>query len=787
MDQALKKRCALCLNSHFKNAVVDNGKEFCCHGCFSVYQILSLKNELENFQEHPVFIQAKKSGLISNPELLDEIKSKQIGILEPDEEKIYLEIEEMWCPSCAEVIRLVLMQEKGVLSCVVDYATDFSVIKISKRYLNQQKIMQLIHSLGYKPKDLKDPDSQEKKSSLYLKFIVAAFCSLNVMMFSYPLYASYFEYDPMDYGKLFAYASFFMTIPVMTFSFYPILKRFLNALNVGIYGMETLVVIGVISSFLLSTYELLKGTSKVYFDSLTVIITFVLLGKLMESKAKFSLKDALVQLNFALPRKVRKKNKQGEMHFVPLKEVKKGDTIVVYQGEKIPLDGLVDEGEASIDESLMTGESLPIFKTKDSKVIQGSLVQVGRLSLKVTVENQESTLNRIIQMVEEGLKTKSTSKKLTDQIIQYFVPGVIGLALFGTAIAYLREGFDEAFVTGLSILLISCPCAIGIAAPLAESYLMSSLSKLGLLVRNRSVLTDLDKITLFVFDKTGTITEGVFKVISGLNSIKGEDLSVLKAMTSQSTHLVSVAIFENIQEKSCSIEHLEEIPGFGLKAYYGNDCYRLGSSQFLKLANLDILEKFQENVPYTKVYFSKNDQIISEIYLGDEIKDEAKDLINSLKPLKTVLLSGDAKGAVANVQEKIAFDASYAMQTPLMKKELIEEFVKEGHIVCMVGDGINDAPALTAANIGISVQRATDMTIQVSDILMTTPFLNRILEMKEKARFGNLILKQNLFWAFIYNLIGLTLALFGWLSPLFATFAMMASSLIVLYNAKRIT
>jgi Cu2+-exporting ATPase len=786
----MKKNCDLCQSNIREKGIVDIDNYFCCHGCHSVYHILAAKKELDNFQSHPIFNQAIKSGLISNPDILAQISLREKNEPPKKLKKIHLEIEGMWCPSCAEVIYLILMREKGVLKAVVDYATDFAIIEFYPQNISEEHLFKLISSIGYKPHRLENTETKKYSRELYLRFIVAAFCSFNVMMFSYPLYASYFDYDPMQYGNLFAWLSFYMSLPVVTFSFWPILQKFINALKFGIYGMEALIVMGVTSSFVLSFYEIMTGGTRVYFDSMTVIITFVLLGKLIETKAKFSAKDSLLRLNFAIPRRVRKQLTDGSLQFVPIKEIKKNDVFAVFQGEKIPLDGVVLQGEGNTDDSLMTGESLPLFKLIGSQVIGGSILENGRLWIKADTENQQSALKSIIEMIELGLKTKTSYRRGAESLIGWFVPIVLGLSLCTFIGFWFFANSEIAFINALSVVLISCPCAIGIATPLAEFYLMRGLSEIGAIVRNRRVVSSLGKETVYVFDKTGTVTEGKFTVLKGLEDLKIQDLAFMKEMTGQSQHLISAAIFKSIGVDGMKIDSLKEIAGGGLIGIRGSDIFHIGSQKFLILEGVSLsneelhLTEFKNL--HSKVYVAKNFKRITTLWLGDNIRDGAKELVAKLKPGLTILLSGDSESVVSFVAKELNVDRYYAGCSPLQKRQIIEDLKSNGHIVCMMGDGINDAPAMTTADVGISVVTATDVTIQVSDILFTTTNLLNFLKVQSLAHFGRVILKQNLFWAFFYNVVGLILAVCGLLSPIFATFAMMASSLIVLYNAKRL-
>ncbi|MBA3721395.1 MAG: cation-translocating P-type ATPase [Parachlamydiaceae bacterium] len=788
--------CVLCATPIKRGGYVDGTNAFCCAGCHAVYQILFCQEALVNFKEHPLFQQALKSGLISNPDLIEQIsKSTLEDYQDEDTKRIYFEVEEMWCPSCAQVIYLILMQQKGIRSCTVDYSTDLASIQFSQRIITKEKIFQLISRLGYTPKDLQDDEKKVVSSSLYLRFIIAAFCSANIMMFAYPIYASYFEAETTGYTQLFTLLSAVGSLPVITYCSWPIWRRFFTGLRVGVWGMETLVLIGMVAAFCLSLYEMLNESSIVYFDSMTVIVVFVLLGKIIESKAKFSAKDSLIRLTRGLPRRGRKLFGNGNEQFVPLKEIAIGDRIIALTGEKIVLDGVVEKGEGACDESLMTGESLPVLKKNGSLVLAGSIVMQGRLVLKVTSLTEETALHRIISMVEQDIGHKSQYVRAVDPIVRWFVPIVFGLALITSLFCLMMEIADPgytfiqtAIIRAISVLLISCPCAIGIAAPLAESHVLNALSKIGAIVRNRGCLAALGKETIYAFDKTGTITEGNFKVLDGLTEIEFISKTYLKALVACSNHPISVAINRALLCYTGQIEKSEEIIGKGLRGMVGDDQYYIGSLRFLKEQNVVIPETCEKepSIIGTVVYFGKNKEYLAKIVLGDILRKDAKKTIDSLVDAKTLLLSGDANRTVQLVAEQCGFKDWYGECHPLQKRKLIYELRQSGEVVAMLGDGINDAPALTAANIGIAVLTATDASIQVSDILLTTDRLMIIPEMRQIAMKGHRIVKQNLFWAFIYNIIGIGLAMTGFLSPIFAAFAMVASSLIVLFNAQRI-
>ncbi len=789
--------CLLCRNSITTYShQVEEEEHFCCKGCQVVYHILKAQDSLGQFQDHPVYKQALQAGLITNPHF-QVSKAEEGNLPEEDFQKLHLTIQNMWCPSCAQVIHLILIREKGVRQCVVDYSTDLASIEYTPRLISKEKIIRLIQQLGYHPQSLQDPRQQAISRSLMLRFVIAAFFSLNVMMFAYPIYATYLDGgDQEGYASLFAWLSLAGSLPVIFYSAWPIWQRCWNGLRVGIWGMEALVSIGVAAATSLSIYELVRGTPYVYFDSITVIIMFVLLGKMIESKAKFSAKDALVKLSLALPRRGRKRLENGEELFVPIKDIKPGDFLIVRMGEKIVLDGIVDEGEGTCDESLMTGESQPVMKQKGASVLAGTLLQQGYLVIKISASLEETALHHILDMVGQEIGHKSRYVRAADQIVRWFVPFVVVLAGI-TGIFCLWWGVADsdqtiaqtAIIRAISVLLISCPCAIGIAAPLAESYVLNMLAKSGIIVRNRGCLAFLGQETTFILDKTGTVTEGRFTVRKGIESLTFDDKRILKGLVSYSLHPIAVALHHTLLCPPAIFEKIEEIVGKGIKGVCDGKTYYVGSSFFMKQQGITIPEQKEKDPAsiLTTVYFAGENELLGSFILGDQIRTGVEKFIHSLFPVKTLLVSGDSAAPVAHVAKSCGIQEWRAGFHPLQKKALVDELRGKKEIVAMLGDGMNDAPALTAAHIGIAVVSATDISIQVSDLLLTTNNFQALILLRKIAIKGRKIVKQNLFWAFFYNCIGLGLAVAGLLTPLFAAFAMVISSLIVLLNAQRVS
>ena len=794
MESDSLNACALCHLPLSRYPILEGIHSFCCPGCHAVFNILTVKNQLGNFSDHPIFIQALRSGLISNPALLEHIEQQRAEIAVGERTKLYMEIGEMWCPSCAEIIRLMISKEKGVVNCVVDYATDLASIEYSPRHLSKEAIFSIISELGYSPKSLDDSRRSAVSMDLYMRFGVAAFCSLNIMMLAYPLYATYFDYDGEGYGEMFAWMSLVASLPVLFYSAWPIWKRFINGLKTGFFGMETLVAIGVASAFGFSLFDLMLGGTRVYFDSMSVIIVFVLLGKIIETKAKFSAKESLTRLSRETPRRARKRTTDGEMAFVPVKDIVKEDVLVALVGEKIALDGMIVAGQGACDESLMTGEAMPVVKGVGDTVLGGTILIQGHLDYRVTRGVNETVLHQIIEMIERDIGHKSIYIRAADRIVRWFVPSIVGVAILAGLSYWMFPSLEDvhplesAWMRFLTVLLISCPCAIGIAAPAAESYLLKGLAGLGAIVRNRGCLPLLGKEDVIVFDKTGTVTEGRFKVLSGVSSLDESDRSALHALASLSTHPIACAVAQTCKSRQNDVSSFEEIIGHGIRGFINGVHYSLGSARFMREQSISLTEDLSTcNLAIiTNVFFSKEGECVTRIALGDELRPQIKELVASMKPAQVVLLSGDAESSVSAVAKLCGFDSWHSLCTPLEKREFIHELRKQGKVVCMLGDGINDASALTASDVGISVVSASDISIQVSDLLLTTERLQVLKDIRSLAVKGQSIVRQNLFWAFFYNVIGILLAFFGLLSPIFAAFAMSVSSLTVLFNARRL-
>lgn len=708
-----------------------SSEHFCCSGCQLVYQILSAQ-EAKCYQSHPIYQQAVKSGLISHAHVATPQLKKS--------ERLTLEIEGMWCSSCARLIELLLARKN--ICAIVDYATDLAIIDYDPMERGKDEVIEQITKLGYNARTFCLPGKQHLSFLLWLRFTVAAFCGLTLMMFAYPLYTGRVE---AGYGATFGWVSFALAIPLLTFAAAPLWKRLWLSVRARILGMETLVLIAVSSAFIYSLLQLLKGSyHHLYFDSMAMVLVFVLLGNLLEKRAKFSAKESLFRMMRTLPRRACKCVDDHTID-VPVKEIQVDDILLVRSGEKVPFDGVVTHGDATLDESIMTGECAPCVKEVGSHLIGGSLLTSGQLYYSVS--ETKGLIGRVIHSIEEQLVRKTEGKSLLDHLLLYFVPLVLLIALFA-------KGLNS-----ISVLLIACPCAIGIAIPLAESCQIGCFAKLGIIVRNRAVLTRLHKKPFFIFDKTGTLTHGEFELLTPF------DDPYLTTLAKASRHPACVPLANGDCAK---FDHIEERIGRGMIGSVGDKRFYLGSERLL----LDEGIVFTPiSSPHTVLYFVSDK--VTPLILGDRVRA-------NLPRVDGMILSGDRNEVVETIGH---FPKWKGECDPFEKKAEVEKI--KGRTVVMVGDGVNDAPAMAAADVAISMRSGSEMACEVADLIISD--LSSIEKLATLSKKGMRIMHQNLFWAFIYNGVGIGLAFMGYLTPLYAAFAMVLSSLSVTLNSIRLS
>jgi len=724
----------------------------------------------------------------------------QVQVLEQE-----FQIEGMTCASCVNRIESVLSKENGILSSSVNLATEKARVKYIEGVLDDNAIIKIISKAGYKalrPKsDLKAASMEKEKQLKYefLKLSAAIILSLPLVV---PMLFEPFGYNFMLNGWL----QLILATPVQ----FVLGARFYRAAWKAVLAksgnMDLLVSLGTTAAFGLSLYHLfLYGEhaghgdiGPLYFESAAVVITLVLLGKYLEAKAKQQTSAAIKALQSLRPDIARVKKENGKEVEVSIDDVTLGDIVVVRPGEKIPVDGVIKLGSTQIDESFITGESLPVVKNIADKVIGGSVNVDGLIEVEAVALGAETTLARIIRLVESAQSAKAPIQRMVDKVSAVFVPIVILIALVTIVAWGLYSGnWEQALINGVAVLVIACPCALGLATPTSIMVGTGLAAKIGILIKDAEALEVAHSVTVVAFDKTGTLTEGrpeLAKILTNRTS-DYELVKIASSIQSGSEHPLARAVIEKSREMNLSFEpssDVKALAGRGLEGTVNGDKHLIGTKRLMQEKNLDTTvfsdAAFEfENSGFTVSYVANEDtkKVLGLLAFTDQIKASAKETIKKLNSLniKTVMITGDNKGAAKNVASLLGITEFRAEVLPQDKSRIIEELKLNGEIVAMVGDGINDAPALASAHVGIAMSTGTDVAMHTAGITLMRGNPLLIPDALDISKRTYQKIKQNLFWAFIYNIVGIPLAAFGMLNPVIAGAAMAFSSVSVVVNA----
>lgn len=737
----------------------------------------------------------------------------------------------MSCAACAARVEKAVSGVEGVTSCSVSLLTNSMGVEGTAE---QEKILEAVRNAGYRaePKKRNDAPSvpsssagellKDKETPLLKKRLIASlgflivlmYVSMGHMMWGWPL-PPFFDNNHVAMGLL----QLLLTVAIMVIN-----QRFFISGYKGLWhrspNMDTLVALGSTAAFGYSTFALfamtdaqVKGNSEAvmsymhefYFESAAMILTLITLGKMLEARSKGKTTNALKGLMKLAP-KTATLLRDGKEITVPIEQVAKGDTFVVRPGESIPVDGTVLEGNSAVDESTLTGESIPADKGAGSAVSAGTLNQSGFLRCEATRVGEDTTLSQIIQMVSDAAATKAPIAKVADKVSGVFVPAVIALAVI-TVIAWLIAGQSVGFslARGISVLVISCPCALGLATPVAIMVGNGMGAKNGILFKTAVSLEKAGKTQIVALDKTGTITRGEPRV-TDLHPVNGvseqELLSVAYALEKKSEHPLARAIHQKAEEEGLKVEEAEQfraLPGNGLTALLGNTILLGGSYKFIS-EQIPISAEMKEKSERlseegkTPLFFARSGTLCGIIAVADTLKEDSPGAIKELRNMgiHVVMLTGDNERTAKAIGKKAGVDEVIAGVLPDGKEQVIRDLQQKGQVM-MVGDGINDAPALTRADIGMAIGAGADVAIDAADVVLMK---SRLLDVPAAIRLSRTTLRnihENLFWAFIYNIIGIPLAagvfihLLGWqLNPMFAAAAMSLSSFCVVTNALRL-
>ncbi|MBK1972661.1 cation-translocating P-type ATPase [Campylobacter sp. TTU-622] len=702
-------------------------------------------------------------------------------------QELKIKIEKMTCVNCANSIEKISKKIEGIKDASISYVNSSGVFLIENEKVKNE-LFKKIKNLGYEILD-EEQDLEKYKlkqfSKMKLNFFLSAILSILIMYFEMFVKNS-FSKDMQLLISIFAI-------------FYCGRVFFINAIKGLKYknlDMNTLVALGSFMAFvysLLVYFKIFEKDEHLYFSGASMIISFVLFGKLLEEYVKFKAQDYQKKIN-SLSIKKAKILINDELKEIPSSFVKVDDILIVKEGESIVADGVVIEGKAELDTSFLTGEFLPVLKQKDSIVSAGSIVLNGFLKIRVSKKAMDSTLEQIKDLIFKAGNIKTPIATLVDKISAYFVGFIIIIASIVFIFWSLKSGFNEAFLYGCAVILISCPCALGLATPIAIVVALANAAKKSILIKNPSALENLNQIKEIVFDKTGTLTEDKLKIYK--HNLSEENFNLLAQIESFSSHPIAKAISKNLNLNTCLKGEVKMHIGKGLE-YQGEDAiYFAGNEEFLQEKGVDIsktkefFEKFLDKAP-VYVYFAKDKECLGGVCLSNTLKQEAKELILSLKQKKihSIILSGDNEKSVKQIAKELSIDEFYASLKPDEKLNFIQKKQNKNPIV-FVGDGINDAPSLNLADIGISFAKANDLAKESGDFILIKDDLGLIdycFKISHKTRN---IIKLNLFWAFFYNSLCIPIAAgfvpYITLNPHLAALAMCFSSIAVVLNSLRL-
>ena len=727
-------------------------------------------------------------------------------------------VEGMTCSACSNRVERVTKKMLGVQDSVVNLTTEKLTITVDEDLVTYGDIKRTVEKAGYKlvrEEEIKDEKKKRSdKDKLLIRFIASAIFTVPLLivtmghMVGMPLPHII---DPMMNPMNFAIFQLVLTVPVMAigYRFYYVGTKNLIKLSPN---MDSLITVGTLAAFIYSlfgTYKIYNGDSSyamhLYYEAAVTILTLITLGKYLEAVSKGKTSEAIKKLMGLVPKTATIIRDEKEI-VIPIDEVIVGDIILVKPGEKLPVDGEVIEGATAIDESMLTGESIPVEKTVGSKVVGASINKTGFIKYRATRVGKDTALAQIIKLVEDAQGSKAPIAKMADVISSYFVPIVIGLAIFA-AIAWLIAGETPVFALTIfiSVLVIACPCALGLATPTAIMVGTGKGAENGVLIKGGEALEITHKVDTIVFDKTGTITEGKPKVtdIITKNYSEEEILAIAASAEKGSEHPLGEAIVREAEEKKLefkTIENFSAIPGHGIKVDIEGKTIFLGNLKLMSENSIEVgeLEKESDRLAdegKTPMYIAIDNNLEGIVAVADTVKPSSKEAIENLHNMgiKVAMITGDNKKTADAIAKQVGIDIVLSEVLPEDKANEVKKLQGENRKVAMVGDGINDAPALAQADIGIAIGTGTDVAIESADIVLMKGDLRDVSTAIKLSKATIRNIKQNLFWAFGYNVLGIPVAMgvlhiFGGplLNPMIAAAAMSLSSVSVLTNALRL-
>ena len=745
--------------------------------------------------------------------------NKDLQEIDEKSQKIELDIEGMDCPACALKIEKRVSKMPGVESIKVDLGSETATLSYFEDKQNIDSIKKEIVSLGYKAiepdsDEAEDDSEKEKKKAIIRlrnKILVSIFLSAFIVLFGMKDHISFLSSIPTELAN---WISLPLSTVVVFWCGWKFLKGFWIALKTGTADMDSLIAMGTLSAYIYSMFIIFfphvsgEHSHAVYFESAAMIITFILLGNFLEANLKSKTQYAIKSLT-GLQSKDALVIRDGNELNVPIKKVRTGDVVLVKPGERIPVDGSVTEGSSAVDESMITGESVPDEKVTGKKVIGGTMNLNGFLKIRAEKVGKDSFLAKIINLVKDAQKSKPKIQRIADKVSAVFVPVVILIAIATFLIWNFAIGqtFSYSLLKAVAVLIIACPCALGLATPIAIVLGVGKAAENKILFNNAEAIENVNKIDTIVFDKTGTLTYADFDVTEtiAMNGMpEDEILHIAASIENYSEHPIAKAIVEHYKVIDgaglglYAVEEFKMAPGIGVEAKVSGKLYRVGGANMIEKFSLEgnfDEKRTADNTSLKNIYLFDGSRLIGEIKISDRIKSDAVRVINRLKSdnYNIALISGDGKLETESIASSLGITDYHYRVLPDGKQELIAKMQSAGKKVAMVGDGINDAPSLSKADLGIAIGTGQDIALESADVILVKGDLENLLALFKISNKTIRIIKQNIFWAFFYNAAAIPLAagvFVPWgisISPVMASMFMAFSDVVtVLGNSMRL-
>ena len=809
------KNCRHCGQSNYLE-----DSNFCCNGCQEAFKII---NEL-GFANYYKLRNQNEDNLKLKPEnqYYQDIanfstQKNNIDNQQNNSFEINFFVKGLHCAACIWLIESILKKNSSVIEGRINLSRKSLYINYSGDKSAINNIIKIINNIGYQlmPLDKKIIDEAEKSNNneLFKAMAVAGFGAGNIMLFSFALWFYGVEEMGIATRNFLHFFSALLALPVIFYSSQVFFKSAFNAIKNRYSHMDIPIAIAIFLACLVSLIEAYLKKPHIYFDSAVMLIFFLLIGRYLDYKTRKKVTSIATEFTMLSASYGVLENSNGTTELISISQLKAGMIVIVGMGEKIPCDGIIIDGYSKIDASIINGETNPQKITINSNVFGGTINLENPIKIKITKSFEESLLADIIKITDNIEKNKSRFVRIADNLAKFYTPIIhlLGLATFFIWLLIFNIHWADALINATAVLVISCPCALALAVPIAQTLTTAKMLRKGILINSGEALEKLQKITLIAFDKTGSLTEGKPKLIKiiDLNEEKIVDYPhrtaenqgldnnlelMLATLSANSRHPISQAISQAINQEfnhsqNIKLENIKEERGLGVSGFYQDNQIKIGRRSFCEINNNhhQFIESTLENTNYLHCFVKYKAEELMLIF-SDQLKTDALLVIKKLKELqnKIIILSGDVDITVSQIAKTLEIEEYYSELTPLDKVKILQEKASEGYKILMIGDGLNDAPAIATSLASISFNSGSDITKNNSDIIIQGTRLQPIIDIFNHSAFSVKIMKQNLALALIYNAIAIPFAMSGMVVPLFAAIAMSSSSLIVLLNSLRI-